>query len=435
MIYLAYETLRRSIQPMAWMLDQGNRMARDKNNPFRDTLAMRALAAAYELPARTMKTYDKPAFQIWEHLDETGTDVRIDQHVVQHMPFGDLINFNVDQGVEKPKVLLAAALSGHFATLFQGTIRTFTQDFDTYVTDWKDARQVPVEEGDFGFDGYVNHLIAFMEKLGPGTHLVAICQSAPAAMVATAVLADRRPDLLPASLTLMGGPVDTRISPSEMSNLANRFSLDTFRKNNIHTVPPGYPGSGRKVYPGFMQLSGFIMLNPMPHVKQYASFVKNSINGDDEALEKFRNFYDEYYAVLDMDAKFYIDTLEKVFLDQHIAKGKMEFEGEPVDFGKVMNVPLLTVEGAKDHLCPPGQTEAAQDIFANIPEELRSNHLQEGVGHYGVFSGSRFESDIYPVLRDHVWKATDGKAHAASGVKGARKKAVPAEVLSEDIPV
>ena len=435
MIYLAYEAMRRSTRPMAWMLDQGHRIARDKNNPFRDTLAMRALATAYELPARTLKTYDKPSYQIWEHLDDVDMDVLVDQHVTKSMPFADLLNFNVDQGKEKPKVLIAAALSGHYATLLQGTIRTFTQDFDTYVTDWKDARQVPPEEGEFGFDEYVNHLIAFMEELGPGTHVVATCQSAPPAMVATAILAERRPDLLPASLTLMGGPIDTRINPNVLSKMTNKIPLELFEKNNLHTIPPGYPGSGRKVYPGFSQLTGFIAMNPMPHVKQYASFVKNSLKGDTEALQKFRNFYDEYFAVLDMDGKFYIDTLRKVFFEHHIPTGQMEFEGELVDFGKVMNVPLLTVEGANDHLCPPGQTMAAHDVFSNIPEEMRHNHLQEGVGHYGVFSGSKFEQGIYPVIRDFVWDSTDGKKHGSSGVHAARRKPVPKEVLSEDIAV
>lgn len=433
MIYFTYEALRRSTRPMAWMMDKGFKLASNEANPLRNTLSMRALATAFELPARALKDYGKPAYQIWEDLGDH--EEVVDQRVVQSLPFGDLLNFNVETGEEKPKVLIAAALSGHHGTLLQGTIRAFTQDFDTYITDWKDARKVPLEEGEFGFDEYVVHLMKFIETMGPGTHVVATCQAAPPAMVATAILAERRPDLLPASLTLMGGPVDTRISPNVLTKLTDKLPLKLFEKNNIHTIPAGFPGSGRKVYPGFYQLAGFIMLNPMPHVKQYASFVKNGLKGDEAALEKFRDFYDEYFAVLDMDAKFYIDTLRKVFFEHHIPTGKMEFEGELVDFGKVTNVPLLTVEGANDHLCPPGQTMAAHDVFKNIPPEIQKNYVQEGVGHYGVFSGSRFAAEIYPVIRDFVWQATDGKQHDASPIHAVEHIPVPEGVLEADVAI
>mgnify|MGYP000721106651 CR=1 FL=1 len=400
MIYTAYEALRRSTRPLAWLLDSGQKLARDERNPMRDSFAMRALATACEIPARSLKDYGKPKYEIWEDLGDM--EVVVHQQVVHSLPFADLLRFDLDNGVEKPKVLIAAALSGHHATLLQDTIRGFTQDFDTYITDWKDARQVPLSEGDFGFDDYVDHLIGFMEALGPGTHLVATCQAAPPAMVAVAELARRKSDCQPVTLTLMGGPVDTRINPNAINKIAGKVPLKLFEKNNIQTIPPGYPGSGRRVYPGFYQLSGFIALNPMPHVKQYKSFIGNSLRGEDEALTKFRDFYDEYFAVLDMTESFYLETLKKVFMEHHIPTGQMEFHGQKVDFAAITDVALLTVEGANDHLCPPGQTEAAHAILTGIPADRRQNYIQPGVGHYGVFSGSKFQSGIYPVIRDFI---------------------------------
>jgi poly(3-hydroxybutyrate) depolymerase len=392
---------------MAWLLDQGHKLARHEDNPLRDTVGMRALATAWELPARALKDYPKPAYEVWEDVGDL--PIVVGQEVVHRMPFADLLRFHVDDGIEKPKVLIAAALSGHHATLLQDTIRGFTRDFDTYITDWKDARQVPVAEGPFGFDGYVDHLIEFLEVLGPGTHLVATCQAAPPAMVASAILAERKAKNLPASLTLMGGPIDTRVSPNVLTKLTEKVPFKLFKALNVHKVPPGYPGSGRRVYPGFYQLAGFIALNPKPHIRQYTQFPKNSINGDEAALEKFRSFYDEYFAVLDMDEAFYLDTLKKVFFEHHIPRGIMEYKGRLVDFAKVKDLPLLTVEGENDNFCPPGQTEAAHQVFSGIAPVKRKNYIQEGVGHYGVFSGSRFQKDIYPVIRDWV--------HEAAGVE------------------
>ena len=387
---------------MAWVLDQGQRLARDHRNPLRNTLGMRTVATAFELPARALKDYGKPSYDIRGTLGDA--EIAIPPVVVESLPFADLLNFNfnVDDGQAKPKVLLAAALSGHYGTLLQDTVQTFTQGFDTYITDWKDAREVPLTAGDFGFDDYVEYLMKFLETLGPGTHMVATCQAAPPAMVAVAMLAKRNPELMPASLTLMGGPIDTRVSPNVLGKLTEKVPFKLFEKSNVHTMPRGHAGSGRRVYPGFYQLAGFIMLNPKPHFKQYWNFTKNSIKGDEESLQTFREFYDEFLAVLDMPESFYLETLRKVFFEKHIPKGIMEFRGELVDFGAVRDMPLLTVEGANDHLCPPGQTEAAHAVFRNLPASLRNNYLQPGVGHYGVFSGSRFRSEIYPVIKSFV---------------------------------
>ena len=433
MIYLAHEMLRRSTRPWAWMAERGHRMTRSEANPLRDTLGMRMMATSFELQDRMLKEYGKPEYQIWEDYDDD--QLVIDEQVVANLPFGDLLRFDVVTDTPRPKVMIAAALSGHYGTLLQGTVRTFVQDFDTHITDWRNCREVAPEAGEFGFDGYVTHLIKFLEAMGPDTHVVATCQAAPPAMVATAVIAKEKPQLMPASLTLMGGPVDTRIAPSEMSRLAEKLPMGYFERVNIQTIPSGYTGSGREVYPGFIQLAGFIALNPKPHLKQYASFVKNSLKGDEEALEKFRNFYDEYFAVLDMDRKFYLDTLEKVFFDHHIPTGQMEYEGELVDFASIDDLPLLTVEGQNDHLCPPGQTVAAHDVFTGIKKSQHKNHLQPGVGHYGVFSGSKFEAQIYPVIRDFIWDSMKGDADKSGNANKRTDKKVPDAVLSEDIPV
>ncbi len=425
MIYQAYEAARRMTRPLYYLLNAGQNLVRHSTNPLRDSLAMRALATAWELPARQLKTYGKPRYQVWEELGDL--EIGLKEKVVQSLPFADLLHFPVDDGREKPKVLIAAALSGHHATLLQDTIRGFARDFDTYITDWKDARQVPLSAGDFGFDDYVSYLMQFLETLGPNTHLVATCQAAPPAMVAVAAMEARGSMCAPMTLTLMGGPVDTRLSPNNVLNkITTSVPLNVFKKLNIHKVPRGYPGSGRRVYPGFLQLNGFISLNPMPHVKQYTNFVKNSVKGNEDGLERFRDFYDEYFAVLDMAETFYVETLEKVFFDHHIPTGKMTFEGELVDFGAIRETALLTVEGANDNFCPPSQTEAAHDICANIPEERRGHHLQQGVGHYGVFSGTKFQAEIYPAIRDFIFKMEVAAAQpAANKVVAAGSNVLP----------
>lgn len=398
MIYSLYEGWARAARPLARALEGGQRLARDERNPWQGTLVMNALATALELPARSLKAYPKQKYDVRHALGDL--DIAITPEVVSSLPFADLLRFEPPGDEVRPKVLIAAALSGHHATLLQDTVGAFVQDFDTYLTDWKDAREVPLDEGDFGFDDYVDYLIAFLESLEPGTHLVATCQAAPAAMTACAVLASRNSPLLPPSLTLMGGPIDTRISPTLISKMTKVLPLGLFERNNIHKVPPGFRGSGRRVYPGFYQLAGFIAINPMPHLRQYRGFVRNSISGEAAALDRFRAFYDEYFATLDMTESFYIETLRKVFFEHHIPRGLLEHRGERVDFAGVQELRLLTVEGANDNFCPPGQTEAAHEVFSGLPSASRKNHVQAGVGHYGVFSGSKFREEIYPVIRE-----------------------------------
>lgn len=407
MIYQAYEAFRKSARPVARLLDACHDIARSDLNPLRDTFLNRALAAACEVPLRGLSDYAKQPFSVRGIAN--GREGVLEQSLVHSLPFADLLNFRVDGAQAKPKVLIAAALSGHHATLLEDTVRGFARDFDPYITDWKDARQVPLAAGDFGLDDYIAYLVEFLEVLGPGTHVVATCQAAPPAMVAAAILAKRKPELAPVSLTLMAGPVDTRINPAIINRIAAAVPLELMRKTNIHEVPKDFPGSGRRVYPGFFQLSGFIMMNPLPHVKKHFSFVKDTVTGDDVRTDHFRAFYDEYFAVLDMTESFYMDSLERIFFEHHIPKGEMTFRGERVDFAAVRDMALLTVEGGNDGFCPPGQTEAAHAVLASVPEEKRLRYVQEGVGHYGVFSGSRFQNEIYPVIRDFIGKAEPAK--------------------------
>jgi poly(3-hydroxybutyrate) depolymerase len=400
LIYKAYEMARTLTRPMSFLLKATSDIARHELNPMRDMLPNRLVSTLCEVPYRALKTYNKLPFNVERHEDEDASF--IPQRTVQSLPFADLTGFDVDNAADKPKVLIAAALSGHHATLLRDTVKGFARDFDPYITDWRDARQVPASAGDFGLDDYVAYLIEFLRTLGPGTHMVATCQAAPPALMAAAILAESEPDLVPASLTLMAGPVDTRVNKGLINKVTDYVPLKLLKATNIKTIPRGFPGSGRRVYPGFYQLSGFMLLNLKPHLSKYAGFVKDGVAGDDDASEAFRDFYDEYFAVLDMSESFYIESLQRIFYEHHIPRGEMTWRGKLLDFDMIKDMPLLTVEGANDNMCMLGQTEAAHAVCPNIPEKMRQHHVQEGVGHYGVFSGSRFQNEIYPVVRDFI---------------------------------
>ncbi len=400
MIYHAYEMARWATRPMTGMLAAGQMVARHPLNPLRDTLLHRSFAALCEVPYRQLREYPKQAYDVREG-DKEGV---LEEQIVQKLPFADLIRFKTENADERPKVLIAAALSGHHATLLRDTVRGFARDFDPYITDWKDAKAVPLADGDFGLDDYIEYLVQFMETLGPGTHMVATCQAAPPAMVAAAILAKRNPACVPASLTLMAGPVDIRVNPNFIGKMTDKLPQKMFRALNVNTIPPGNPGSGRRVYPGFYQLTSFMAMNLKSHASRYGGFAKDIAAGNSDEAEAFREFYDEYFAVLDMTESFYVETLKRIFFEHHIPKGEMTFRGEPVDFGLVRDMPLLTVEGAKDDMCTLGQTHAAHDVFTGLSDDLRAHHVQEGVGHYGVFSGSKFQTEIYPVIRDFIGK-------------------------------
>jgi poly(3-hydroxybutyrate) depolymerase len=404
LIYSAYEAARKITRPMAWVLDKSKDIARHEFNPLRNSLPNRLVATMCEVPFRALRDYPKRPYNV-EHVGDAGI-THLTPRKIKSLPFADLLNFEVENAANKPKVLIAAALSGHHATLLRDTVKGFARDFDPYITDWKDAKQVPLAEGDFGLDDYVSYLIEFMRALGPGTHMVATCQAAPAALMAAAVLAESDPELVPATLTLMAGPMDTRVNPGLINKITDKVPLRLFKASNIKKIPGGHPGSGRMVYPGFYQITGFISLSPKGHVQKYAQFVKNNVQGKDAETESFRDFYDEYFSVVDMTESFYLETLKRIFFEHHMPRGLMTYRGKLINFEALTAMPLLTVEGAGDNMCTLGQTEAAHDICPNIPKKLRKHHVQQGVGHYGVFSGSKFQAEIYPVARDFI------KAHS-----------------------
>jgi poly(3-hydroxybutyrate) depolymerase len=401
MRYSAFAMTRAMSMPLAWMLDSASAMTDIVMEPLKGTLAHGIAKASFELPLRLVRSYEKQPYNL-KIADDRGELLAVPEEVVLSTPFCDLVNFQHEKDQDKPKVLIVAAMSGHFATLLRDTAEAFAADNDVYITDWVSARDIPVEDGAFSFDDYVAHVVQFIEHLGPNTHVVAACQSGPQALIATALLAESNPALNPSTLTLMAAPIDTRINPGPLNKMSAKFNTDILGFTNITTVPFGFKGAGRKVYPGYFQVSGFMTMHAGNHIKKHVQYAKDIASGNDEAVEKHRVFYDEYYTALDMTEAFYLETLDRVFFDQKIPKGTITYRGESVDFSKIKETALLTLEGGKDDLCPVGQTRAAQDICSGISDSDRQEFIHPDVGHYGIFSGSHWREDLYPVVQAFV---------------------------------
>ena len=362
--------------------------------------------AACELIARAGLSHTRPPFGI-ETVRAGNRDVAVTEEPLAATPFGTLLHFKKDLEQEQPRVLLVAPLSGHFATLLRHTVRTLLADHDVCITDWHNARDIARASGRFGFDGYVEHLIQWLRILGPGTHLVAVCQPCVQALAAAATpAAGRCADAArPRSLTLMAGPIDTRISPTRVNRLATEKPIEWFESNLISTVPSRYKGAGRRVYPGFVQLLAFLSMNIGRHRKAHMDLYRHLASGNVEKAEEIKDFYDEYFAVLDMCAEFYLETVEWVFQQARLAKGTLTFRGARVKPAAIRGTVLLTVEGERDDICGIGQTAAAHDLCAGLRPYLKHHHLQPGAGHYGVFSGKRWENQIYPQVRHAILAA------------------------------
>jgi poly(3-hydroxybutyrate) depolymerase len=352
---------------------------------------------------RLTQRYDKLGFHITT-VDVNGKAVAVKEEIVLGKPFCNLIHFSKAGQTDKDKVLLVAPLSGHHSTLLKGTVEALLPRHEVYITDWLDARDVPLEEGPFSFDCYVSYLIDFMNNLGPETHLIAICQPTVQALIATAVMAQEKNPNIPKSLTLMAGPIDTSKNPTRVNEFSHEHPMSWFENVAIQTVPTGYSGEGRKVYPGFMQLGGFLSMNKETHIKKHQEYFQNLLIGETEDTDRFRAFYDEYLSVLDMPAEFYLETIERVFKNNELANGTITYAGKAVDFNAITNTPLMTVEGAEDDICGIGQTEAAQDICQKIPKNMRKHHTQPGAGHYGIFSGSMYRKNIRPLVTEFIDK-------------------------------
>jgi poly(3-hydroxybutyrate) depolymerase len=398
MLYLAYQLQSDIMTPVrAW----ASMAASGRAPPLSDHPAMRNLTAVYELIARSGLTHTRPPFGI-DSVSVGNREVEVHEEAAATTPFATLLHFKKDVATAQPRVLLVAPLSGHFSTLLRATVRTMLPDHDVFITDWHNARDVPLTAGRFGMDEYTDHLIKFLETMGPGSHILAVCQPCVAVLAAASVMAQAGNPAQPRSMTLMAGPIDTRVNPTKVNELAKKKSIDWFERTLTASVPLRYPGAFRRVYPGFVQLVAFMSMNVERHVKAHKELYENLANGELEKAAVTKAFYDEYFAVLDLTAEFYLETVRLIFQEHALPLGKLEWHGQRVDPSAIRKTMLLTVEGERDDICAVGQTVAAHDLCSKLRPYLKRHHMQAGVGHYGVFSGKRWETQIYPILKNVI---------------------------------
>jgi poly(3-hydroxybutyrate) depolymerase len=362
---------------------------------------MRHIAAGLTLFAEAGLTHERPPFGFGSvALGEQS--IPVIEEVADDTPFGTLLRFRKDGTAPQPRVLVVAPMSGHFATLLRGTVEVMLTDHDVYITDWKNARDVPLSEGRFGLDEFIDHIIRWLGVMGPGSHIIAVCQPAVAALAATAVMAEAGDPAQPRSMTLMAGPIDTRVNPTKVNELAESRPIEWFERNLISAVPWRFPGAFRRVYPGFIQLSAFMAMNMDRHISAHVGQFRSLVGGDIASAAAHRRFYDEYGAVMDLPAEFYLETVRRVFQTHDLPRGELTWHGRTVRPAAIRRTGLLTVEGERDDICAIGQTMAALDLCSRIPVNLKQNHVQTGVGHYGVFSGRRWAREVYPRVREMI---------------------------------
>jgi poly(3-hydroxybutyrate) depolymerase len=422
MLYESYQAQEDILAPWRSLAVAGGEVLRKLPASMLDWPFVRTALAGAEIAPLTALGHARRPFAI-ESVQVGGRQVAIHEEAVSGSPFGTLLRFAKTPHIEQPRVLLLAPLSGHFATLLRDTVRTMLPDHDVYISDWHNCRDVPLAEGAFGMDEYVQHVIDFLHAMGPGAHLVAVCQPVVQALTATAVMAAHDDPCVPLSLTLMAGPIDGRSNPTTVNDLANEHPIEWFEQNLIATVPRRYPGAGRQVYPGFLQLTAFMSMNAGRHAGAFANLFADLVAHNDVQAARTQEFYREYFAVLDLASEFYLETVQQVFQEYRLARGKLSFRGELVDPSAIRRTVLLTVEGELDDICGIGQTAAAQELCTKIPLARRSHHLQPGVGHYGVFNGSRWRRDVYPLVRNAI---LSGERRPRSAAKRPALTAVPA---------
>ncbi len=401
MLYESYQAQEDMLAPWRSLAVAGGEVLRTLPPAMLDWPLLRTALAGAEMAPLTALGHVRRPFGI-ESVEVGGRRVAVHEEAVSSSPFGTLLRFAKTPQIEQPRVLLLAPLSGHFATLLRDTVRTMLPDHDVYISDWHNCRDVPLSDGAFGIDEYVQHVIDFLRVIGPGGHLVAVCQPVVQALVATAVMAANDDPCQPSSLTLMAGPIDGRANPTAVNDLANEHPIEWFRSNLIAQVPQRYPGAGRRVYPGFLQLTAFMSMNAGRHAGAFANLFADLIAQNHAVAAKTEEFYLEYFAVLDLAAEFYLETVQQVFQEYRLARGAFRWRGDLVDPAAIRRTVLLTVEGENDDICGIGQTAAAQDLCSKIPLARRSHHLQPGVGHYGVFNGRRWQRDVYPLVRNAI---------------------------------
>jgi poly(3-hydroxybutyrate) depolymerase len=405
MQYYTYELAHSVLAPLRWGALGVKYQLTSPLNPYRAMLVPRMIAAGCDVFESITRRYGKPEFGI-EETRVGGMPVPVTEEIVLKKPFCQLLHFNRDETVigkrYDPKVLLIAPLSGHYATLLRGTVEAMIKEHNVYITDWTDARNVPASEGPFDLDDFIDYIIEFIRFLGPNTHVIAVCQPSVPALAAAAVMAGRDDPLAPASMTLMGGPIDTRRNPTLVNNLAAEKPIEWFRNNVISHVPFPNPGFMRPVYPGFIQLSGFMQMNLDRHITAHRKLFDHLVRGDCDSVQQHRDFYEEYLAVMDLPAEFYLQTVQTVFQQHLLPDGRMMHRGELVDCGKITKTALMTVEGERDDICGLGQTEASHDLCIGIPVDEKYHYVQPGVGHYGVFNGTRWRTEIQPRIREFI---------------------------------
>jgi poly(3-hydroxybutyrate) depolymerase len=406
MLYQAYQLQTDVAAPLRLMSQIGSAVFGLSKS---DGGALRKVSAALDVFSRLRLTHSRPEYGI--HTVAVEHDmVPVQEEVLLDLPFGRLLHFKKAVGTvlqDQPKLLLVAPLSGHFATLLRETARTLLQDHDVFITDWRNARDVPLAQGGFSLDDYIDYMIRFLETMGPASHVMAVCQPCVAALAATAIMAEDDSPCQPRSLTLMAGPVDCRVNPTTVNELANSKPIAWFEKNLISRVPLPHAGFMRRVYPGFVQLSAFMSMNPQRHKQAFKDLYQHLVDGEHDKAHGIKSFYDEYLAVNDLPAEFYLETIVKVFQTYDLAKGELHYRGRLVDTKAIRRTALMTVEGERDDICAVGQTVAAQDLCSSIRPYLKNHYVQTGVGHYGVFSGRKWNQQIYPRVRDAI--------HASNG--------------------
>jgi poly(3-hydroxybutyrate) depolymerase len=401
MLYSGYQAWNDMLAPARlgaqWALGLRERMGQMAYWPM-----PRRMFALMDVFQGAQLTHKRPGYAI-ATVQSGNAQVSVREEVAFDLPFGNLLHF-VKDDVEtpQPKVLVVAPMSGHFATLLRNTVETLLRDHDVYITDWKNARDVPLSAGRFGFDEYVDYVMQFLQHLGEGAHVVSVCQPCVPALAAVAMMAEDGDPATPRSMTLMGGPIDPNAAPTAVTDLANERPLQWFEDNLISVVPLRYAGGGREVYPGFLQLSAFVQMNMGRHGAQHRELYQLLADGKTEQADKIKQFYAEYFAVLDLTKEFYLETIDMVFQRTLLAKGELTVRGRRINPGAIRKTALLTVEGERDDICAVGQTSAAHTLCTGLRSHMKRHHLQLGVGHYGVFSGSKWENQIYPQVRNFI---------------------------------
>jgi poly(3-hydroxybutyrate) depolymerase len=419
-LYWLYEMSHAALNPSRAWADATRLFFKNPVNPLSFTTYGKTVSAACELFERSTRRYGRPEWRI----DSTvvgGERVPVHISTVWEQPFCKLIHF--ERAFERtpkrpqPRLLIVAPMSGHFATLLRGTVEAFLPNHDVYVTDWVDARMVPLTEGSFDLDDYIDYVISILHALGGETHVLAVCQPSVPVLAAVALMEADADPYVPTSMVLMGGPIDTRVNPTQVNALAERRGIDWFRTHVITKVPFPNPGFMRDVYPGFLQLNGFVTMNLERHIEAHKQLFLHLVRGDGDSAHKHKEFYDEYLAVMDLDAEYYLQTVETVFVRHALPKGEMTHRGRSVDPSRIKRTALLTIEGEFDDISGVGQTEAAQRLCVNIPPDRRVHYLQPGVGHYGVFNGSRFRSEIVPRISDFLLSMRESNRVARSSAR------------------